>query len=190
MLHPPTCTESGDSQILSFSYKDGNDIRVQHLGYYFIKSSVLQHNCLIFIITIQFSGCSGERKYVQVIFLLVREHPKRASFFQFPEKNSSPKSYCMPSETSRSVPSVLRLDGVVLFQSQRADLTFLLLTAFCRALQNSFGFDYPVIYSPSPMLFSQGLGIFPLTLLPQSNFPYHLPEVQDPSFLCPSESPE
>ena len=74
MLHPPTCTESSDSKILAFSNKKVNEIRVQRLGYYFIKSSVLQHNCLIFIITIQFSGCSGEKKYVQVIFFLVEEH--------------------------------------------------------------------------------------------------------------------
>lgn len=54
MLHLSSCTESGDSQILPLSNKERNKIRVQHLGYYFIKSSVLQHNCLIFIITIQF----------------------------------------------------------------------------------------------------------------------------------------
>ena len=80
MLHPPTCSESGDSQILAFYNKMGNEIRVQHSGYYFIKSSVLQHNYLIFIVTIQFSGCSGERKYIHVINLLVQEHLTRASY--------------------------------------------------------------------------------------------------------------
>jgi len=80
MLHPPTYSESGDSQILAFYNKMGNEIRVQHSGYYFIKSSVLQHNYLIFIVTIQFSGCSGERKYVHVINLLVQEHLTRASY--------------------------------------------------------------------------------------------------------------
>lgn len=153
MLHPPTCTESGDSQILSFSYKDRNDIRVQHLGYYLIKSSVLQHNCLIFISTIQFSGCSGDRenmfKSSSSLYGNIRQEPPSPNS---QKRTAAPKATAC-HQTSRSVPSVLRLDGFVLFQSQRADLTLLLLTAFCSALQNSFGFDYPVIYIPSHLLF-------------------------------------
>lgn len=149
MLHFPTCTESGDSKSFPFPTQR-KEIRVLHLGYYFIESSALQHNCLILIITIQFSGCSGEKKYVQVIFLLVQAHPKIAPSSQFPEENSS---HCwMPSEISRWVPSVSTLDGFVFFQSQRVDLTFPFLIAFHRALQNSFSFDYPVIYSLSHLL--------------------------------------
>lgn len=148
MLRPPTCSESGDSQILAFYNKVGNEIRVQHSGYYFIKSSVLQHNYLIFIVTIQFSGCSGERKYVHVISLLVQEHLTRASYSsQFPGENSSPKSCCVPSETWRRIPSVWGLDSFVLFQSQSWPDCF-----FWRALKNNFGFDYPVVFSPSHLL--------------------------------------
>ena len=39
MIHPPTWSESGDSQILAFCNKVGNEIRVQHSGYYFIEFS-------------------------------------------------------------------------------------------------------------------------------------------------------
>lgn len=81
-----------------------NKSRVQHLGYYFTKSSVLQHNGLIFIITIQFSGRSVENKYVQVIFLLVQQHPPGAPSSQFPEESSSHS--WMPSEIANRVPSV------------------------------------------------------------------------------------
>lgn len=73
----------------SFPYPTKREIRVQHLGYYFMKSSVLQHNGLIFIITIQFSGRSAENKYVQVIFLLVQQHPPGGPSSQFPEESGS-----------------------------------------------------------------------------------------------------
>lgn len=134
-IHLSASAESGDS--LSSNYfpfpTKRNEIRVYHLGCYFIKSSEPQHNCPIFIIAIQFLQVAEKRgsKTRQVTFHQVQEHPTRV-----PAPTPSPGSKKRAAATAapgcrskyREESFSFRTGGLYAFFFSRRELTRLFIS--------------------------------------------------------------